>query len=536
MLFFRRWAWAILLLLFSFTAFYASGIDNGASHDRLKYLSIAWTMYESGHYLIPLVNGIPYTDKPPLMFWLMVSAWHLFGVNMFSLQCLIDLLLISWGLMIRAIYETLFPSDHLGKDLIPYVLIGSYAIWRDVWFLRVDILLLTGILLCNLGILKILANATIKRAYIYIALGTCIGLFAKGPIVFVFTLLPFLASVCFTKENRTVFLKIIGPVLLGTLVFLISWTIPAILYSSHIFAKQILYQQIAHRAAHSDKSYFVYLYQYIPMLFLPWIFNLIFFKKFKATFDEVPRYRSFILSIFAVSIIIFSCFGQKSLWYILPIFPFGLIFFTRFFVENKNQRKIIRLNRIILSVIFGFFSALSISLILSPTIQAAVFKNFGGYFPLSPFLMLGLASISFLTVGYLCFSKSYLTRLVSVASVMLLLVYGLSNLYFFPFEQQFTQIKQVGTTLHDAELNHIGIVLYQSEYLGQFTYEGRLTEVIPTLNTSFELENWLQKNPNGIVLYSGTDCPVIANLHVIASFRERVRGTPYLLCQILTRE
>lgn len=531
MAFLRRWTWIVLLILFSFTALYSSGIDNGASHDKLKYLSIAWSMAQSGHYLIPMVNGIPYTDKPPLLFWLIVSVWHLFGANLFSVQCVINLLLISWALMTRAMYATLFPSDTLGKNVIPYLLIGSYAVWRDVWFLRVDILLLTGVLLCNLGVLKVLAKTQARRAYSYIVFGVCVGLFAKGPIVYVFTLLPFIVSTLCTKNYRPYCLKIIGALLLGSMIFLGTWAIPAVLYTSHAFAQQILYQQIAHRAVHSDKSYFIYLYQYIPTLFAPWMINVIFFRKLGATFKQVPKYSSFIFSIFIVSIIIFSCFGQKSLWYVLPLLPFGLIFFTRFFIENKHQRMVIRLNRTVFSVIFGFFGVLSMGLLLSPTIQAHVFKNFGGHFSLSPWVMVSLTVMSFMTLGYICFSKRNLIDLISVASVMLFLIYSLSNLYFSSFERAFTRINQVGSMLHAAELNHTGIVVYQSDYLGQFDYVGRLTEVMPVLNAQSELEDWLRQHPHGMVIYNGNTCPTVTNLQVMMTYRERASLLPMLLCQ-----
>lgn len=532
MVFWCRWAWLILLILFSFTAFYSSGIDTGVSHDKLKYLSITWSMMQSGHYLIPMMNGIPYTDKPPLFFWLIASAWHLLGINLFSVQFMIGCLLISWGLMTRAIYATLFPNDRQGKDLIPYLLIGSYAIWRDIWFLRVDLLLLTGILLCCLGIFKILAmHPRIKCAYSYIVLGTCIGLFAKGPIVYVFTLLPFMTSALFAKEYRAVFLKIIAAILLGTLIFLITWVIPVIINTSHVFAQQILYQQIAHRVSYSDKSYFIYLYLYIPTLFIPWVVNLIFFRKLSDTFKQISQYRPFMLSIFITSVMIFSCFGQKSLWYVLPLLPFGLIFLTRFFIEYKDQRRVICLNRFILSIIFASFGSLSIGLLFSPKVQGLVFKNFGGYFALSPWVMMSLAALSFMTVGYLIFSKRNLIGLVSAASVMLFLIYGLSNLYFFPFERAFTQINIVSAVLHETERNHAGIILYQSEYPGSFNYTAHLEEPILSVSTIGALKQWLEKHPHGVVIYNQKVCPEFEGMKEIAAYHEKAGSVAYLLCK-----
>ena len=68
MIFLRQWGWAFLLIAFSLTSLYASGIDNGVSHDRLKYLSIAWGMYHSGNYFIPMVMGKCIPTNRPLYF------------------------------------------------------------------------------------------------------------------------------------------------------------------------------------------------------------------------------------------------------------------------------------------------------------------------------------------------------------------------------------------------------------------------------------------------------------------------------------
>ena len=49
--------------------------------DETRYLSVAWDMWLRGDLLVPYVNGRPYSDKPPLLFWLMHLGWAVFGVN-----------------------------------------------------------------------------------------------------------------------------------------------------------------------------------------------------------------------------------------------------------------------------------------------------------------------------------------------------------------------------------------------------------------------------------------------------------------------
>src|SRR6185295_18388622 len=49
--------------------------------DETRYASVAWEMWNRGDFLVPHLNGVPYSDKPPLLFWLFHLGWRLFGVD-----------------------------------------------------------------------------------------------------------------------------------------------------------------------------------------------------------------------------------------------------------------------------------------------------------------------------------------------------------------------------------------------------------------------------------------------------------------------
>ncbi len=538
MIFLRRWAWLIFLFVFTFSALFSSGVDSGSSHDKLKYLGIAWSMYHSGHYFIPQVNGVFYTDKPPLIFWLIAMVWHIFGVNMFALQCLINFLVASWAFLLRACYATIFPKDELGKNLIPYVLIGSYAVWRDFWFLRVDLLLLTAILMCNLGILKLLMQSASEQRWpiFLIATGCCIGLFSKGPVVYIFTLLPLLVSSLVNRHNRRVFSKIIIAILVGTIAFLAVWAIPASLLTNPDFATQIFYKQISHRAvapvaSSSNKHYLIYVYDYIPMLILPWIMNIIFFKKIQNIFKEKSPYRSFLYAVIIIPIIFFTVYGQKSLWYILPIIPFVLLYLTRFFVEYRSELTIIRYNRYVFCILFGVVGIVFLAFCFSPVLYKIIFKNFDGQILPSCLVTASIAFICLVTSVYLFYSKSNLTQLVFIVSLMMAIVAAYATTYFVSFVKPLTHIDQVGVILREQDVMDKGIVLYNSPYyLGQFSYAARLSDFIPSIQTSRALTQWLQQYPQGIVITNAKNCPTQAGLHPIAFYQERRNVDPYRLC------
>src|SRR5688572_11002134 len=49
--------------------------------DETRYAAVAWEMWNRGDFLVPHLNGLPYSDKPPLLFWLIQLGWMAFGVT-----------------------------------------------------------------------------------------------------------------------------------------------------------------------------------------------------------------------------------------------------------------------------------------------------------------------------------------------------------------------------------------------------------------------------------------------------------------------
>jgi 4-amino-4-deoxy-L-arabinose transferase-like glycosyltransferase len=51
--------------------------------DEGRYLDIARWMAESGDWIVPRVNGLPFLHKPPLYFWLEAGAIQTLGLSPF---------------------------------------------------------------------------------------------------------------------------------------------------------------------------------------------------------------------------------------------------------------------------------------------------------------------------------------------------------------------------------------------------------------------------------------------------------------------
>src|SRR5262249_35639908 len=45
-----------------------------------RYAEIPRQMLQSGNFLVPTLHGLPYYDKPPLLYWLVMGCYAAFGV------------------------------------------------------------------------------------------------------------------------------------------------------------------------------------------------------------------------------------------------------------------------------------------------------------------------------------------------------------------------------------------------------------------------------------------------------------------------
>lgn len=521
----RQWLWVLpLLVLPLFAFFFASGLEIEA--DNLKYMGIAWGMHESGNYLVPFANGAPYTDKPPLLFWMILVCWHVFGMNAVGLQCLISVLLGAWVFMTKATYAVLFPEDKMGQTLLPYLMVGSFALLGYAHFLHVDLFLVTGVLLANLGVCKRL-NASSSRSRVYIVLGVFIGLFAKGPVIYVFTLLPLLVSMLFNHAYRTHFFKIIGLMMMGTALFLMAWVIPVILMTSHEFLQQILYKQIADRATYEDdKTHFFYLLK-LPYLLLPWALNILFIRKFSEAVVDVWKRNSFVLAIVIAGVLVLSFFGQKRFWYLLPCIPYCMIVLTRFFVAQRANAIIVCVNQYLFTLLFLVLSVLAVGLWVSPELQRMILKEAGESVALSSVMVGGLFALSgSVTVYFLIVrNKIGLMRLLGVAGMTVALLYVMISPYFFSFIENSFQLVVMKQILREQTRKNDGLVLLSDGgpvYL--FNYIAKM-RIIPVLSHALEIQPWLDQHPHGIVIVHAKQCPEPLRL-LLAS-----HDMHYLLCR-----
>ena len=71
-------AWVPVWLIAALIAIFQTGFMPLYS---TRTLGVAWEMWNSGQFLVPMANGVPYSHKVPLLFWLIHAGWFVGGVG-----------------------------------------------------------------------------------------------------------------------------------------------------------------------------------------------------------------------------------------------------------------------------------------------------------------------------------------------------------------------------------------------------------------------------------------------------------------------
>ena len=96
--------------------------------DETRYLAVAWDMWLHQDYLVPHLNHLPYSHKPPLLFWFINFGWYLFGINDWWPRCIPFLFSLGSIFFVNKISEKLWPKNsHIG--LMASLLLLASSVW-----------------------------------------------------------------------------------------------------------------------------------------------------------------------------------------------------------------------------------------------------------------------------------------------------------------------------------------------------------------------------------------------------------------------
>jgi 4-amino-4-deoxy-L-arabinose transferase-like glycosyltransferase len=140
-------------------------------------------MWQNGNLLVPHLNGIPYSHKPPLLFWLILAGWELFGVNEWWPRLLPPLFGLGCLFLTAIFARRLWPDKNDITFTAPYILLGCILWTLFTTLVMYDMLVVFFVLLGLLCLHRLGSGKGSFLLWIVLGLSLGMGILSKGPVV-----------------------------------------------------------------------------------------------------------------------------------------------------------------------------------------------------------------------------------------------------------------------------------------------------------------------------------------------------------------
>ncbi|MCC6740920.1 MAG: glycosyltransferase family 39 protein [Planctomycetia bacterium] len=309
--------------------------------DEGRYALSGREMLESGDWLVPTLTGIPYLDKPPMMFWSSAAGMAIFGKNEFGARFFIALVALAGVWLAWVLGKEAGGAD---AGVVTAAVTASSALY--VVLARViltDMLLSVAILGAYAGFLRAW-NGRPGALGMWVALA--FAFLSKGPVgpaLFAFGAVP-----CWWLSKRRPplrsFRPLLGPVVWA--VFALPWTvylcatIPT--YFEFFYWRENI-QALTSKSIHHGKPWFYALYGAFGG-FVPWTLLLPF--GVVAAWREVRRRGreadpAVLLCVLwaCTTMAIFTASSSKLPTYFLPMMPPMAVLVARSLCAHDGPRR-----------------------------------------------------------------------------------------------------------------------------------------------------------------------------------------------------
>jgi 4-amino-4-deoxy-L-arabinose transferase-like glycosyltransferase len=464
--------------------------------DELRYLGVAWEMWRHGDFLVPQLNGVPYSHKPPILFWLVHAGWTVFGVHDWWPRLVPALSGLAAVAMTQRLARALQPRSPGTAQIAPWLLAGCLAWLVCTQMLLFDVLLTVWVLL-GMWALWNAAREDRPSAWLLIGLAIGGGLLTKGPVVFLQILVPGVLAPLWQPGLRARPWRWHGRLLaaaaLGISVAL-TWAVPAAIRGGPDYAAAILWHQTADRMGDSfahARAWWFYL-PVLPLLFLPWILTPSLWRQWSI----VPRDAALgFLLIWVISVTVaLSLVSGKQPHYILPVLPALAIISARC-IAYRPQAASVPDRAALVGVPLLLALSGAVYLLWSAAAHGRGWLESGIGWPLAALpacLWVGRAD-ALLVVAR--------RAAVTMAVVLVMLLAG------FVHNPAFAGLDMRAPALMVRELQDSGAVVAAIDhYQDQFTYLGRLEkpiEVVPT----HSLAEWAAAHPGAYAFAAKNPLP-----------------------------
>ncbi len=462
--------------------------------DETRYLAVAWEMWQRQDFLVPWLNGQPYSDKPPLLFWLIHLVWSVTGVEGWSARLVAPVLSLCALYLVRRLAAGLWPDAGPGT--------GRCAVWLTFanlfWLLflplvQFDLLLVDAALLAWTGLLRAPSRPVSGWTLTGLAIG--LGVLAKGPVILVFVLPPLLLAPLWldgeTKPNPLPWRWYAGGALsvaLGAGIAL-AWAMPAgdeggAAYRTAIFWGQStgrIVDAFAHRS-----PWWSYVWM-LPLLCVPWLAWPRLWRAVLRAPAGGSQGDRFVLAVLLPALLIFSAISGKQVKYLLPLLPLIALWLAR--RAARNAQATVVSDRWFLAALPAAAAAL-ILVVPAFAARAAWLGDVSPYWALPP---VAVAVACGLWRPANLEDAARALALVAVAIVVVL------NLAVAPAARASFDLGEISRRIGTLQARGVPVA-YLGRYQGQFHFPGRLRQPVAALTAEPARDAWVAAHPQGYLV------------------------------------
>jgi len=473
--------------------------------DETRVVSVAWEMWQRGDFLVPYLNGEPYSHKPPLFQWIIHLGWLIFGVNDWTPRFVGPLFGLANLVLTERLARRLWPEMEAVSRLAPLILLGL-AVW-SLWttLTLYDMLVAFFTLLGILGLLRA-AQEGGYRGWLITAVGIGGGVLSKGPIILLLILPAGLLAPCWMERDPRSgwagwYASILAATLLGAAIAL-AWAIPAAMAGGDEYARAIFWGQSAGRITDSfahRRAWWWYA-EILPIFLFPWIlWPGLWHRATKLKADLKLRFCVF----HAIAVLILlSAISAKQIHYLLPSLPVWALIFAR--VCGDPSIRAGRFGQMAFgTIVFGLGLALALlpavaSVLGIPESDSTVVTVAESSPLAARVLMMGLGA--FLLLWQPDDSAKMVRGVVGgMIGVMLA-----AHLIYVEAGRPRHDMRPMGDRLARLQAQGAAIA-HWGKYSGDFQFVGRLNAPLQVLDTRAALFGWLTAHPDDyvVIVYRG---------------------------------